>query len=86
MIVQPTLSNCAGSFDVQTSQFLNNVNGGNSVFPYFGYIILKSDTAKVYFNGTNLETLTSARTQVGTTGYYMMRYTNTQLSLSLIHI
>ena len=80
MIVQPPLSSCAGSYDVQTNQFLNNANGGNSVFPYFGYIILQSSSAIVYINGTNIETLTSARTQIGTTGYYFIKFTNTQLS------
>lgn len=79
MIVQPPLSNCSGSFDVQTNQFLNNVNGNNSVFPYFGYVIIQSDTAKVYFNGTDLESIVGARTQIGTTGFYIIRYTNTQL-------
>jgi len=79
MIVQPPLSNCAGSFDVQTNQFLNNANGANSVFPYFGYVILQSDTAKVYFNRVDLETITGARTQIGTTGFYMIRFTNAQL-------
>ncbi len=79
MIVQPPLSNCAGSFDVQTNQFLNNANGSNAVFPYFGYVLIQSDTAKVYFNGTNLESIVGNRTQVGTTGFYIIRYTNTQL-------
>ncbi|MFY7964502.1 MAG: Ig-like domain-containing protein [Chitinophagaceae bacterium] len=80
MIVQPPLSSCAGSYDVQTNQFLNNTNGSNSLFPYFGYIILQSSSALVYMNGTNIETLTSARTQIGTTGYYIIRFTNSQLS------
>ena len=79
MIVQPPLNNCAGSFDVQTDQFLSNANASNTVFPYFGYIIVKSDTAIVYFNGVNLETIVGARTQIGTTGYYIIKYTNTQL-------
>jgi len=80
MIVQPPLSNCAGSFDVQTNQFLNNVNGGNAVFPYFGYILIQSDTAKVYFNGTDLESIVGTRSQIGTTGFYIIRYTNVQLN------
>ena len=79
MIVQPPLNNCAGSFDVQTVSFLNNANASNSAFPYFGYIIIQSDTAKVYFNGTNLESIVGARTAIGTSGFYIIRYTNTQL-------
>jgi hypothetical protein len=79
MIVQPPLSNCAGSFDVQTNQFLNNVNASNALLPYFGYILIQSDTAKVFFNGVNLESIVGNRTQIGTTGFYIIRYTNVQL-------
>lgn len=79
MIMQPPLNNCAGSFDVQTNQFLNNAIGGNSVFPYFGYVIIQSDTAKVYFNGQNLESIVGNRVRIGTTSFYMIQYTNAQL-------
>ncbi len=79
MIVQPPLNNCAGSFNVQTTSFLNNANASNATFPYFGYVIIQSDTAKVYFNGTNLESIVGKRVAIGTTGYYIIQYTNTQL-------
>jgi PKD repeat protein len=79
MIVQPPLSSCSGSFDVQTNRFLSNSNDGNAVLPYFGYIVIQSDTAIVYFNGTNLESIVGNRTQIGTTGYYIIKYTSTQL-------
>ena len=36
MIVQPPLSACAGSFNVQTTKFISNTNTGNSALPYFG--------------------------------------------------
>ena len=79
MIVQPPLSNCAGSFDVQTTKFVSNANTGNSALPYFGYILVESDTAKVYFNGVDLETLTSKRTAVANSSFYIIQFTNTQL-------
>ncbi|MFC4231455.1 PKD domain-containing protein [Parasediminibacterium paludis] len=80
MIVQPPLNNCAGSFDVQTNNFISNAQDNNSVLPYFGYVIVQSDTAIVYFNGTNLESLVGKRTQIGKTGYYIITYTNAQLN------
>ncbi|MFP5039943.1 hypothetical protein, partial [Parasediminibacterium sp. JCM 36343] len=76
MIVQPPLSSCAGSFDVQTTKFVSNTN---TTLPYFGYILVQSDTAKVYFNGVDLETLTSKRTLVAGSGFYIIQFTNTQL-------
>lgn len=80
MIVQPPVNGCSGSFDVQTNRFLNNVNGNNAAFPYFGYVLVQSDTAKVYFNGnTSLESITANRTAIGNTGFYVIRYTNSQL-------
>ncbi len=80
MIVQPPVNGCTGSFDVQTNRFLSNANGNNAAFPYFGYVVIQSDTSKVYFNGnTNLESITANRTAIGTTGYYIIRYTNSQL-------
>ncbi len=80
MIVQPPVNGCSGSFDVQTNRFLNNVNGNNAAFPYFGYVLVQSDTAKVYFNGnTSLESITANRTAIGTSGFYIIRYTNSQL-------
>jgi len=79
MIVQPPITTCAGSFDVQTTKFISNSNSGNSALPYFGYILVQSDTAKVYFNGVNLESLTTPRTVVGNSGFYIIKFTNVQL-------
>ena len=79
MIVQPPITTCAGSFDVQTTKFVSNVNTGDETLPYFGYILVQSDTAIVYFNGVNLETLTSKRTPVANSGFYIIQFTNTQL-------
>lgn len=72
MIVQPPITTCAGSFDVQTTKFLSNVNTGNSVLPYFGYVLVQSDTAVVYFNGVNLEKVSgiAARSKVSTSGFF----------------
>jgi len=74
----PVSSPCNGSNFVETTQFLDYNNG---TLPYFGYVILQSATATVTVNGSNLETLTgSTRKQLGTTGWYLITFTNTQLS------
>lgn len=83
MIVQPPVSGCSGSFDVQTNSFLNNANASSAAFPYFGYVLIKSATDKVYFNGSDIENISgiSARTAVGgSSGFYLIKFTNTNLS------
>lgn len=82
MIVQPAISGCSGSFDVQTNSFLNNVNGSNAQFPYFGYVLIKSLSEKVFFNGIDLETISgvTARVAIGSSGFFIIRFTNTNLS------
>jgi len=76
MIVQPPLSVCSGSFDVQTYKFLSF---NNTQLPYFGYILVQSPTEKVYFNEVDLETIVGNRQAVGNTGFFIIRYTNSQL-------
>ena len=79
MITQAPLSGCAGSFDVQTKSFTRR---DNSVLPYFGYVIIQSGSALITLNGANLETIpgVGARRQIGTTGFYLIDFTNVNLS------
>ena len=78
MITQAPLSGCAGSFDVQTKSFRRR---DNIVLPYFGYVIVQSGSAIVTFNGVNLELVAGVgtRRQVGTTGFYLIDFTNVNL-------
>ncbi|WP_281323664.1 gliding motility-associated C-terminal domain-containing protein [Flavobacterium sp. IMCC34518] len=72
------ISPCTGSYSVETIKFLKYDNTTN--LKYFGYVLVNDASAPVFINGVNLETLTSnSRYQIGSSGYYIMRFTNTQL-------
>ncbi len=73
----PPISACSGSFRVETKRFLAYNN--TTVLPYFGYVLITDPTAIVTINGTNLETLGGVRRQLGTSGNYLIDFTNTQL-------
>ena len=77
MSALPPISACAGSFKVETKRFLAYNN--TTVLPYFGYVLITDPTAVVSINGTNLETLGGVRRQLGTSGNYLIDFTNTQL-------
>ncbi|MFB9076266.1 gliding motility-associated C-terminal domain-containing protein [Flavobacterium procerum] len=71
------VGDCTGSNEIVTSKF-TSYNGND--LDAFGYIILASATEPVLINGSNLETLTGIpRTAIGTTGYYIIRFTNTEV-------
>ncbi|CAN1556852.1 Ig-like domain CHU_C associated [Flavobacteriaceae bacterium] len=71
------ISPCTGSYSVETIKFLTY---NNTTLKYFGYVLVNDASAPVFINGVNLETLTStSRYQIGSSGYYIMRFTNTQL-------
>ena len=71
------VGDCTGSNEIITHKY--TAYNGNDLSA-FGYIILASATEPVLFNGTDLETLTgNTRTQIGTTGYYIMNFTNSQV-------
>ncbi|MEC4050512.1 hypothetical protein OX284_013810, partial [Flavobacterium sp. SUN046] len=73
----PVSTPCNGSNFIETTQFLNY---SGSTLPYFGYVILQSSSAAVTVNGSNLETLIgSTRKQLGSTGWYLIGFNNTQL-------
>lgn len=71
------VGDCTGSNAVTTHKY--TAYNGNDLNA-FGYIILASATEPVFFNGSNLETLTgTSRTAIGSTGYYFLKFTNTQI-------
>jgi uncharacterized repeat protein (TIGR01451 family) len=71
------LSACSGSYYLETAKFVKN-NG--AVLPYYGFVFLPSATAIVSINGANLETSAGARKQLGTSGWYLIDFTNTEIS------
>ncbi|WP_367755591.1 gliding motility-associated C-terminal domain-containing protein [Flavobacterium sp. WC2430] len=74
--ISPT-SACGGSYFVETSKFKKY---DNSDLPYFGYILIQSATASVKLNGSNIETAAvGARRQLGTTGWYLIDFTSTEI-------
>jgi gliding motility-associated-like protein/uncharacterized repeat protein (TIGR01451 family) len=71
------IGGCAGSTNIITRKFID-YSGTN--LPYFGYILIESQTEPVLLNGQNIETLTgNSRIAVGTTGFYMLRFNNTNI-------
>ncbi len=72
------VSECGGSNFIETAKFRNY---GTGTLPYFGYILLRSATDPVMVNGTNIETVSgiAARHQLGTTGWYLINFEDTQI-------
>ncbi|MTH14819.1 DUF11 domain-containing protein, partial [Flavobacterium sp. LC2016-01] len=72
------VSECGGSNFIETAKFRNY---GTGTLPYFGYILLRSATDAVMVNGTNIETVSgiAARHQLGTTGWYLINFEDTQI-------
>ncbi len=71
------VSSCTGSFRVETRKFTRY---NNNDLPYFGYVLINSVTEKVFMNSIDLETIAGTRRQIGTSGFYLIDFTNTQLS------
>lgn len=72
------IGGCAGTTNIQTRKFINYNNGN---LPYFGFTIIESETEPVMLGGSNLETVTgNNRIALGDTGFYMLRFNNTQLN------
>ncbi|MHC0440176.1 Ig-like domain-containing protein, partial [Flavobacterium sp. 3-210] len=73
------VSECGGSNFIETAKFRNY---GTGTLPYFGYILLRSATDPVMVNGTNIELISgiTARHQLGTTGWYIINFEDTQIS------
>ena len=72
------VSACGGSNFIETKKF-RAYNTATSL-PYFGYVLLKDASAVVDVNGVNIETLAGSRYQLGTTGWYLINFTDTQIS------
>ncbi|OXA96273.1 T9SS type B sorting domain-containing protein [Flavobacterium hercynium] len=72
------VSECGGSKFIETAKFRNY---GTGSLPYFGYILLKDATSTVYINGANIEQKAgiAARHQLGTTGWYLINFEDTQI-------
>ncbi|WP_264565610.1 gliding motility-associated C-terminal domain-containing protein [Flavobacterium sp. N3904] len=70
------VSACTGSFRVETKKFTKYDNNN---LPYFGYVLVNDPTAVVNINGSNLETLAGARKQIGTSGFYIIGFTNANI-------
>lgn len=71
------VSSCTGSFRVETRKFTRY---NNNDLPYFGYVLINSVTEKVFMNSIDLETIAGTRRQIGNSGFYLIDFTNTQLS------
>ena len=72
------IGGCAGSTNIQTKKFIDFINGN---LPYFGFTIIENATEPVFINGANLETASgNARVALGNSGFYMLRFNNTQLN------
>ncbi|WP_199138929.1 DUF7507 domain-containing protein [Pedobacter sp. ASV12] len=79
------ISSCGGSLKAETYKFRDYTG---SDLPYFAYIITKSPTEKVYLTTTggspsytnvDIETLSGARRQLGSSGAYVIDFTNTNI-------
>ncbi|PRZ19582.1 Ig-like domain-containing protein, partial [Flavobacterium granuli] len=69
---------CSGSLVVETSQFLAY---NKSPLDYFGYILLKSATDKVYLSGVDITGYSGvAKRQLGTTGWYLITFTKANIN------
>ena len=72
----PPLNACAGSDTLETIQFTNY---WNEPLKYFGFIISDSPTDPVTINGMNVESISGARTPIGNTGFYLMKFDHQQI-------
>ncbi len=68
------IGGCSGSTNIITRKFIDY---SSTDLPYFGYILLESQTEQVFLNGQDIESLTgNSRIAVGSTGFYMLRFNN----------
>jgi gliding motility-associated-like protein len=78
MSMTPPLDGCTGSNRIEIRKFRSYLD---TELPYVGNILINDPTAIVYVNGTNIETASgNLRFQIGNTGYYLIRFTNTEVS------
>ena len=78
MSMSPPLEACTGSNRIEIRKFRSYLN---TELPYVGNILLNDPSAIVYVNGTNIETSSgNPRFQIGTTGYYLIKFTDSDVS------
>ena len=78
MSMTPPLEACTGSSRIEIRKFRSYLN---TELPYVGNILLSDPNAIVYVNGVNIETASgNLRFQIGNTGYYLLRFTNANVS------
>ena len=78
MSMPPPLESCTGSNRIEIRKFRSYYD---TELPYVGNILLNDANAIVYVNGTNIETSSgNPRFQIGSTGYYLIRFTNSNVS------
>ncbi|MGH2664925.1 MAG: hypothetical protein ACRDEC_03860, partial [Flavobacterium sp.] len=75
--VTPVSSPCNGSRLIETYKFRNYALGN---LPYFGYVLVHDATSVILVNGVNIETIAGVRRQLGTSGWYLIDFTNVQIS------
>jgi gliding motility-associated-like protein len=72
----PVSSACNGSNYVETTPFITYFQ---SPLPYFGYVLLADTTAKVFVNGNNLEQTAGPRIKLGSSGWQIIHFSNSQI-------
>ncbi len=78
MSMPPPLEACTGSNRIEIRKFRSY---NDTELPYVGNILLNDPNAIVYVNGANIETSSgNPRFQIGTTGYYLIKFTNSNVS------
>lgn len=73
------IGGCAGSVNIQTRKFINYNNGN---LPYTAFCIIEHPTEIVFVNGQNVETFAGVqpRVPIGTSGFYLLNFTNIQIA------
>ena len=78
MSMPPPLESCTGSNRIEIRKFRSYLN---TELPYVGNVLLNDPSAIVYVNGVNIETSSgNPRFQIGNTGYYLIKFTNSNVS------
>ena len=78
MSLTPPLEQCTGSNRIEIRKFRSYLD---TELPYIGNILTNDPNAIVYVNGVNIETASgNLRFQIGNTGYYLLRFTNLNVS------
>ena len=78
MAMTPPLEACSGSNRIEIRKFRSYAD---TELPYVGNILIHDAVATVYVNGADIEAASgNTRFQIGNTGYYLIRFTNANVS------